>query len=93
MKTITKSMIIAVCITLSISSQLVGQDWSEEQKEVCKNVETYMDLRVKGDLEGFMDYIHDDYSGWTIGDPLPGNKALAFLQRRDDRSEFFIQLF
>ena len=77
MKTRTRSILIVLCITLLCSAQLFGQEWSEEQKEVWKNVETYLDLRVKGDLEGFMDYIHDDYSGWSIHDPLPGNKASA----------------
>jgi ketosteroid isomerase-like protein len=77
MKTLSKSILIVMCLTLPASAQLFGQEWSEEQKEVWKNVETYLDLRVKGDLEGFMDYIHADYSGWTHSDPLPANKASA----------------
>jgi len=75
MKTLTKSILIVLCITLLSSSQLFGQEWSEEQKEVWKNVETYWDLGVKKDLEGFMDYFHDDFIGWSNHKALPNNKA------------------
>ena len=76
MTTLTKSILIVLCITLLSSAQLFGQEWSAEQKEVWKNVETYWDLYAKGDLEGFMGYIHTDYSGWNNQDALPINKAL-----------------
>ena len=75
MKTLTKSILIVLCITLLGSAQLFGQEWSAEQKEVWKNVETYWDLGFKEDLEGFMGYIHDDYSGWWNGNALPINKT------------------
>jgi ketosteroid isomerase-like protein len=77
MKTFTKSILIVLCITLFSSAQLLGQEWSAEQKEVWKNVETYWDLDSKEDLEGFMSYFHDDYSGWYNLNPLPGDKAKA----------------
>jgi ketosteroid isomerase-like protein len=57
------------------SAQLLAQEWSEEQKEVWKNVEAYSDMWVKGDLEGFLAYFHDDFSGWGNQDALPRNKA------------------
>ena len=75
MKTFIKSIFIVLCLTLLSSAQLFGQEWSEEQKEVWNTVETYMGLSAKGDLEGFMGYFHDDYSGWSNQDALPGNKA------------------
>ena len=75
MKTLTKSILIVLCITLLSSAQLFGQEWSEEQKEVWKNVETYNHLYVKGDLEGFMSYFHDDFIGWSNQNALPQNKA------------------
>jgi ketosteroid isomerase-like protein len=75
MKILSKGVLIVLCITFFSSVQLFGQEWSEQQKEVWNNVETYMDLSAKGDLEGFLDYVHDDYSGWSNQDALPGNKA------------------
>jgi ketosteroid isomerase-like protein len=75
MKTLNKSILIVVCITLLGSAQLFGQEWSEQQKEVWKNVETYANLWAKRDLEGFLAYFHDDFSGWGNADALPRNKA------------------
>ena len=75
MKTLTKSILIVLCVTLLSSAQLFGQEWSAEQKEVWKNVETYSDLWAKEDLEGVLSYCHDDFSGWKNQDALPRNKA------------------
>jgi len=75
MKTLTKSILIVICITLLSSSQLFGQEWSAEQKEVWKNVETYWDLAAQDDVEGWLSYFHDDFSGWRNKDALPRNKA------------------
>jgi len=74
MKSLSKCILVVLCITLLSSAQLFGQEWSEEQKEVWKNVETYANLWAKGDLEGFLDYFHDDFSGWKNKDALPRNK-------------------
>jgi len=75
MKSLTKSIFIILFITLLSSAPLFGQEWSEEQKEVWKNVETYWDLYAKHDLEGFLGYFHDDFSGWGNQSALPTNKA------------------
>ena len=75
MKTLTKSIFIVLCITLLSSAQLFGQEWSEQQKEVWKTVETYSELAAKGDVEGFLDYFHDDFKGWINRMALPTNKT------------------
>lgn len=54
---------------------MFGQEWSDKQKEVWQNVETYWDLDAKRDLEGALSYFHDDYSGWFNRSALPSNKA------------------
>jgi len=59
---------------MCISSSLLAQEWSTEQKDVWKNVEAYWDLGAKGDIEGFLTYMHDDFSGWNINSPLPDDK-------------------
>ena len=48
--------------------------WSNIQQEIWLNVENYTDLIIKGDVEGFLDYIHKDYSGWNYFDTLPTSK-------------------
>ena len=68
-------LVITLCLTLFISVQLSAQEWSDKQKEVWKNVETYWNLDVKRDLEGVLSYFHDDYSGWFNRSALPSNKA------------------
>jgi len=75
MKCFVKYVAVTFCLTLLTSVQLLGQEWSEKQKEVWKNVETYWGLDAKRDLEGFMSYCHDDYSSWFNLDALPSNKA------------------
>jgi ketosteroid isomerase-like protein len=49
-------------------------EWTKTQKEVWKNVETYTSLIMKGDVEGFLDYFHKDYSGWNYYELKPVNK-------------------
>jgi len=51
------------------------QYWSSTQKEVWKNVETYTDLIMKGEVERFLDYFHQKYSGWNNYQPMPANKC------------------
>ena len=75
MKSLTKCIFILLCLTLLSSSQLFGQEWSAEQKEVLKNMETIFELFANKDLEGGMDYFHDDFITWANVDSLPGNKA------------------
>lgn len=75
MRFIYKCVLGIVCITLLTSVTGFGQEWSAQQKEVWKNVQTYWDLDAKRDLEGFMSYFHEDYSGWFNLDALPSNKA------------------
>jgi ketosteroid isomerase-like protein len=75
MKTLTKNILIVLCITLLSSAQLFGQEWSDEQKEVWKNVEAYYALWEQGDLEGFLSYVHEDYLGWPPQYPFPRDKT------------------
>jgi ketosteroid isomerase-like protein len=55
-------------------SSVFAQEWSPAQKDVWKNVNDYWALEAKGDLNGFMEYFHTDYVGWSNDDRLPSNK-------------------
>jgi ketosteroid isomerase-like protein len=66
---------ILVLVILILSVPLFAQEWSSAQKEVWRNVETYWDLWAKRDVDGFLSYFHDDYSGWFYGASLPSTKS------------------
>jgi ketosteroid isomerase-like protein len=68
------AVVAALSFILLLSPPLSAQEWSSEQKEVWKNVETYWGMWASRDLEGFMSYIHNDYSGWFHGSHLPSGK-------------------
>ena len=72
MKKMTQFSIMAVILVMTAS--LFSGQWSAEQKEVWKNVQTYNDLIIKGDVEGFLSYFHEDFSGWHKGSKIPQGK-------------------
>ncbi len=58
-----------------IPTHASGQQWSSAQSEVWQNVEAYWDLYAQEDLAGFLSYFHEDFSGWSAGDPVPTTKS------------------
>lgn len=50
------------------------EGWTDSQLEIWKNVETYTELIMKGDVNGFLEYFHNEYSGWNYSDMLPVSK-------------------
>ncbi len=67
--------LVSVIILVLSASSSTAQEWSDEQKAVWNHVEAYWELGIQEDLEGVMNYIHPDYSGWDNSRALPGNKA------------------
>jgi len=66
-----------VCLAVLIAAPVAAGDWSAAQQEVWKNVEAYWAVLAKGDVDGFLAYIHEDYSGWSISSPVPQSKTEA----------------
>lgn len=66
-----------------------AQEWSDIEKEIWQNVETYWDLSAKKDVEGHMSYYHDDFLGWDLAHEFPTNKADRgkFMERVYETSE------
>jgi len=62
-------------LAMFLRTGVFAQQWSDSQKEVWKNVETYWDLAAKGDTEGLLTYFHSDFSGWVNSAHLPHDKA------------------
>ena len=67
MKSLSKCILIVLCITLLSSAQLFGQEWSEEQQEVWQALENFFELRTNNDAEGIKALIHKDFVGWGWG--------------------------
>ncbi|MEN8193730.1 MAG: nuclear transport factor 2 family protein [Bacteroidota bacterium] len=61
---------------------------SPKQREVWENVQNYTKLIMKNDVKKFLDYFHNNYSGWNYYDLLPVKKSdvkneLWHLSRRE----------
>jgi ketosteroid isomerase-like protein len=57
-------------------SSLFASDWTEEQKEVWKNVEEYWRTPDEGlNVEELLTYYHEDFLGWDNDDGVPTTKA------------------
>jgi len=71
-----KYIIFAIVVSLCIPSLVFSQEWSSKQNEVWKSVEAHWEKLAEKDLEGFLEYIHPDYTGFTSFQPLPIDKDI-----------------
>jgi ketosteroid isomerase-like protein len=71
---ISQVLLFVFCLSVLITA-LFAQEWSEKQKEVWQNVETYWKLSAEGDVEGWLSYFHSDYLGWHYEADIPWDKA------------------
>ena len=51
-----------------------AQQWSDEQLEVWDRVETCTNFFYAQNADGMLDCIHDDFSGFLYGEPIPRGK-------------------
>ena len=70
-----RSCPLALAFTALLRFALNAQQWSPAQQEVWRTVETYWELNAGEDAEGFLSYVHDEFTGWTNGQDLPRAKA------------------
>ena len=63
MKTLSKSILIVLCITLLSSAQLFGQEWSAEQKEVWAGVENWWQAWDDRDINKINSCIGEGFRG------------------------------
>jgi len=47
---------------------------NQTEKEVWQTVVTYTDHIINGRVAEFLEFVHDDYSGWNNIEPLPTDK-------------------
>ena len=51
-----------------------AQQWTDEQKEVLKGVETYWAAGMSETPMDFLNYFDDSYNGWSYDNEAPGTK-------------------
>ena len=52
-----------------------AQDWSAAQMEVWGRIVECTDFFTDQNHEAMLDCIHDDFSGWLYGEPIPRSKS------------------
>jgi predicted DNA-binding protein YlxM (UPF0122 family) len=57
------------------SNLSIKKELTDNQKEVWETVLTYTNLIIKGKVEDFLEYFHEDYSGWDYLDDEPVVKS------------------
>jgi ketosteroid isomerase-like protein len=67
-------MVVVVFLLFSCPQFLFGQNWSSEQSEVWAGVEEYWKVSSSGDVEGFLKYFDDSYTGWSYNSNIPQSK-------------------
>ena len=72
-RTVLLASIIAVCTPFGAPAQ----QRSDEQQEVWQSVEAYTEAFAQGNLEEFLSYFHEDFTGWNISDAVPRDKAFV----------------
>lgn len=70
----SKKYLLSLLLLGLFSGQVYGQQAPSGHAEVWQNVQSYWDLWAKKDLNGFLQYHHDGYSGWDAEDPMHKNK-------------------
>ena len=83
MKIKVLSMILILLSITFINSS--AQSWTDNQLEVWESVQTYWDVAAKGDVNGFLSYFDDSFTGWP--------KTSATPHTKDQRSTFIINEF
>ena len=69
-----KAIAFVLCTFLFVTSAL-AQEWTKEQAELWKDVETSWNMWKDGDIDGALAMFHPDYLGWGTEYPMPADKA------------------
>lgn len=68
------AVLILTCFLATIS---FAQEWSAEQMDVWKGVQSYWDAGSTADAAALLAYWDDSYYGWSYDNEAPGTKADA----------------
>ena len=70
-------LILVSLLIFFFALNLSAQQWTEEQKEVWKGVETYWAAGMSDNPMDFLNYFDDSYYGWSYENGAPTTKADA----------------
>ena len=75
MKKLLSCSFFVLFLLLIITNLSSAQQWSDEQKEVWKGVETYWAVDMSDNQKDFINYFDDSYYGWSNDEESPHTKA------------------
>ena len=64
---VNKVLFVSIILSAFCVLSLSAQQWTDEQLEVWKSVETYWDLANTGKVDGFLSYYDESFIGWPYG--------------------------
>jgi hypothetical protein len=84
--------VVTGCLSANTASAQLA--WTPEQKAVWKTETTIGDLQVKGDLQGALALIDEDFQNWAPHVPVPVSKDLMakrikFLIAQGGKMDFY----
>jgi hypothetical protein len=83
MQNFIKSLVVVLFLLL-LSQTAFAQEWSDTQKEIWNNVQTYWAFDDNMDLTGFSQYFDDSYEGWSYDTEKPMNRMEVINAIQDD---------
>jgi ketosteroid isomerase-like protein len=84
MKAISSRSIVLLLLGFIFTSQIYGQTWTDEQKEVWSGIEEYWKVSAAGNAEEFLKYFDESYAGWSYNTKVPMSKANTGAWIRND---------
>lgn len=76
MQKFIKSSLVILFLFVLFAGSGIAQQWSAEQLDVWKSVQTYNELARKGDVNGFLSYFDDSFVGWPYASDASHTKAI-----------------
>lgn len=75
MKKLTVTIPFTMILFVLAANTINAQNWTDEQKEVWAGVEKYWEAGASGNVDSFMEYFDDTYTGWSYSSKMPQSKA------------------
>ena len=66
-----------LCLGVLCNSQTPGQEWSETEQEIWNNEKSYIESRMKEDIESMAEMWHENFLGWPSWAKQPVRKEFG----------------
>jgi len=71
------SFLFVILFLFTSVNLLNAQTWSAEQQDVWAGVQKYWEASASGNVQSFIDYFDDSYSGWSYVSKVPQGKEVS----------------